>query len=1027
MKKLFQRKNEKTESKEGVGGSFVGKTFQVGRTAVQVEDVIAEGGFALVFLVKGSGGVRYALKRIFVNNDHDLACCKREIQIASSLSGHKNIIGFVDSSITSVGNGVYEVLLLMHLYKGHVLQQMNDRVAAGQTFSQQKVLRIFCDVCEAVSRLHHCQTPIVHRDLKVENILVATNNSGSTDGPPETYVLCDFGSATAKMLNPNKHSVAQIEEEINRYTTLAYRAPEMIDFYGGRVISTAADIWALGCLLYKLCFFTTPFGESALAIASGQFTIPSTSTYTAQLHQLIRYCLEVDPEARPDIYQVSYVAFSLAGRECPVRNLSKSLKPDLEKMPHITEAITHSADRAGLLVTPTPGISTSPQPKASTPRTDRCTLRETTSVTSSSLSGTSVAPRQRPKGHTSSAGRERLLPQISSLPLLAPAGQQGISGVGDSRSETVSPGSQAAGSVGQISAIQRVSPSIVINSESEDICHKASNETQWTETATLSLNQLEITVDESTSRTAGWNPFADDTFVPPQDLENAVTTILNHDERDLAVTKAVNSLAVTNVNEEGDAFGQAFDALRDPSGPALVHHSKSNVTVALTLSTDSDNASQMVDPFGAAPFNKTIASVKKRQHGRDIKAYDAARQNDERQQQKSPNKEFKDIDVFDDVSQGLRTANDNTARSNDLEEREAGSSDNFQAVGLLEIDSVGASLDIRCLDHQHAHQSHHRNICKATTVLIKDCHSGNLSDRPIESDGSTPLLDDLEDTQGHPGRLHRDNIQTTDDCDVFAAAPFPKLKRKPINFGRQAKDGDDRSINSNPFLSTSASADPKEAFSASNQGHFIRRHALGGHKEKLNEILIEVERDSTIALDSARQSATIGTGLLRFSNTNAVLFKDPSLVSSSGGAVVIPVGGGAKENAGVKSDTLKEIRKGPTTVVTLNDSKASPKQGRKFEAGPQVALGVNAESFGDVSPRYGCSGIGKGNRKDIKDHPSLENELLLVSSPLGKKRGKKSSGKRPERISSAAFSNMSFEDIPSDENHSSDGAAFSKL
>lgn len=50
MKKLFQRKNEKTESKEGVGGSFVGKTFQVGRTAVQVEDVIAEGRLRFVMV-----------------------------------------------------------------------------------------------------------------------------------------------------------------------------------------------------------------------------------------------------------------------------------------------------------------------------------------------------------------------------------------------------------------------------------------------------------------------------------------------------------------------------------------------------------------------------------------------------------------------------------------------------------------------------------------------------------------------------------------------------------------------------------------------------------------------------------------------------------------------------------------------------------------------------------------------------------------------------------------------------------------
>lgn len=42
---------------------------------------------------------------------------------------------------------------------------MNDRLSLG--FSEKEVLKIFCDTCEAVSRLHHCQTPIIHRDLKV--------------------------------------------------------------------------------------------------------------------------------------------------------------------------------------------------------------------------------------------------------------------------------------------------------------------------------------------------------------------------------------------------------------------------------------------------------------------------------------------------------------------------------------------------------------------------------------------------------------------------------------------------------------------------------------------------------------------------------------------------------------------------------------------------------------------------------------------------------------------------------------------
>lgn len=42
---------------------------------------------------------------------------------------------------------------------------MNQRLQTG--FTEPEVLRIFCDACEAVARLHQCKTPIVHRDLKV--------------------------------------------------------------------------------------------------------------------------------------------------------------------------------------------------------------------------------------------------------------------------------------------------------------------------------------------------------------------------------------------------------------------------------------------------------------------------------------------------------------------------------------------------------------------------------------------------------------------------------------------------------------------------------------------------------------------------------------------------------------------------------------------------------------------------------------------------------------------------------------------
>lgn len=100
------------------------------------------------------------------------------------------------------------------------------------------MLAIFCDICKAVARLHHCQTPIIHRDLKVENILKASDGR---------YVLCDFGSATAKVLDPQKQGVTIVEEEIKKYTTLSYRSPEMIDLYGGHTLTSKLDIWVSGC------------------------------------------------------------------------------------------------------------------------------------------------------------------------------------------------------------------------------------------------------------------------------------------------------------------------------------------------------------------------------------------------------------------------------------------------------------------------------------------------------------------------------------------------------------------------------------------------------------------------------------------------------------------------------------------------------------------------------------------------------------------------------------------------------------
>ncbi|XP_049619860.1 AP2-associated protein kinase 1 isoform X10 [Syngnathus scovelli] len=366
MKKFFDSRRELVSSGPGPGaggggagssggGSFIGRVFTLGRHQVTIEEIVAEGGFAIVFLVRTNQGQRCALKRMYVNNEHDLQICKLEIQIMRDLVGQKNIVGYLDSSIAAVGAGdVWEVLILMDFCRGgQVVNLMNQRLQTG--FTEAEVLQIFCDTCEAVARLHQCKTPIIHRDLKVENILL--HDQGH-------YVLCDFGSATNHFQDPQTEGVPVVEEEIKKYTTLSYRAPEMVNLYGGKVITTKADIWAMGCLLYKLCYFTLPFGESQVAICDGSFTIPDNSRYSQDMHCLIRYILEPDPDMRPDIYQVSYFAFKMNRRECPVPNLHNSPIP--AKLPEpikASEAVVKKSQTKARITDPIPTTETSIAPR----------------------------------------------------------------------------------------------------------------------------------------------------------------------------------------------------------------------------------------------------------------------------------------------------------------------------------------------------------------------------------------------------------------------------------------------------------------------------------------------------------------------------------------------------------------------------------------------------------------------------------------------------------------------------------------
>ena len=91
----------------------------------------------------------------------------------------------------------------------------------------------------------------------------------------------------------------QIEDDIKRQTTPLYRAPEQIDLYSGLPITEKVDVFALGCLIYTLLFFRSPFdADLTLEHAAARYKLPINANISQGMQALISRCLEVDPRRR---------------------------------------------------------------------------------------------------------------------------------------------------------------------------------------------------------------------------------------------------------------------------------------------------------------------------------------------------------------------------------------------------------------------------------------------------------------------------------------------------------------------------------------------------------------------------------------------------------------------------------------------------------------------------------------------------------------------------------------------------------
>jgi len=269
------------------------RRVQIGGRTIQQERQLNEGGFAFVHLGRDTHtGEEFVLKVIPCQDKASMAMARREVDILEKLPFHANLVKYYGHAIFNIDGNSKEVVLLFELCPGgHLLDLLELHHCR---LSEAKILSVFTDVCTAVSLLHAREPPIAHRDLKVENILLGASGS---------FKLCDFGSWSDQCSNPSnmdRQAISALQENIDKYTTMMYRPPEMIDFYQAFEITEKVDIWMLGCILFTLMFCRHPFqDESTLAISNARYDVPAEPVYSDKLQDLVHWLLARNPTHRP--------------------------------------------------------------------------------------------------------------------------------------------------------------------------------------------------------------------------------------------------------------------------------------------------------------------------------------------------------------------------------------------------------------------------------------------------------------------------------------------------------------------------------------------------------------------------------------------------------------------------------------------------------------------------------------------------------------------------------------------------------
>lgn len=216
----------------------------------------------------------------------------REAAIGSLLS-HPNISKLYD--VYSMTGHFY---LVFEFIAGG---QMLDYIIAHGCVKEAQARRFARSIASALDYCH--QNSIVHRDLKIENILIADNGD---------VKLIDFGLS----------NLFRRTDLLRTFCgSLYFAAPELLNAspYTGPEI----DVWSFGVVLYVLVCGKVPFEDKSMTVLHSKIkrgTVEYPSWLSSQCVDLLRHMLTVNPDKRYNLSEVCNHPWMLKGYDGPPDN-----------------------------------------------------------------------------------------------------------------------------------------------------------------------------------------------------------------------------------------------------------------------------------------------------------------------------------------------------------------------------------------------------------------------------------------------------------------------------------------------------------------------------------------------------------------------------------------------------------------------------------------------------------------------------------------------------------------------------------